>query len=47
MNQKSFSESYLNKIMLNVARSYDVRATIFAAFYRVGFDLHELSPYEK
>lgn len=33
--------------MADVAKSYDVRATIFATFYRVGFDLHELSPQEK
>jgi hypothetical protein len=26
---------------------FDLRASIFAVFYRVGFDLHELSPSEK
>ena len=45
--KKNFSESYLNKIMQDVATSYDIRATIFGTFYRVGFDLHELSPQEK
>ena len=33
--------------MNDVSKSYDVRATIFGTFYRVGFDLHELSPQEK
>ena len=47
MNTKNFGESYLNKIMNNVAKSYDIRSTIFGTFYRVGFDLHELSPQEK
>jgi hypothetical protein len=30
-------------MMMEVSKSYDVRATIFGTFYRVGFDLHELS----
>lgn len=47
MNKKTFSESYINKIMLDVAHSFDIRATIFCVFYRVGFDLHELTPAEK
>jgi hypothetical protein len=46
-NQKNFSESYFNKIMSDVSSQYDIRATIFGTFYRVGFDLHELSPQEK
>lgn len=33
--------------MSEVAKSYDLRATIFGTFYRVGFDLHELTPQEK
>ena len=33
--------------MTQVAGTYDLRATIFGTFYRVGFDLHELSPQEK
>lgn len=44
LSNKFLSESYLNKIMMDVAKSYDIRATIFGTFYRVGFDLHELSP---
>ena len=44
LNTKNFGESYLNKIMTNVSKSYDIRGTIFGTFYRVGFDLHELSP---
>jgi len=44
LNSQNFSESYLNRIMMEVAQSYDIRATIFGTFYRVGFDLHELSP---
>ena len=44
ISQKNFTESYLNKIMNEVAKSYDIRATIFGTFYRVGFDLHELTP---
>ena len=44
INQNQYSESYINKVMEKVAKSYDLRATIFSAFYRVGFDLHELGP---
>jgi hypothetical protein len=33
--------------MSEVSKSYDLRATIFGTFYRVGFDLHELTPKEK
>lgn len=47
INKKNFSESYINKIMLDVAHSFDLRASIFCVFYRVGFDLHELTPSEK
>ena len=28
-------------------KSYDLRSSIFATFYRAGFDLHELSASEK
>ena len=34
-------------MMKDVALSYDFRLTIFASFYRVGFDLHDLTPNEK
>lgn len=47
INPDQYSESYINKIMMDVAYSYDLRATIFSVFYRVGFDIHELSPQEK
>lgn len=47
INKKNFSETYINNIMMEVAHSFDVRATIFCVFYRVGFDLHELTPNEK
>lgn len=33
--------------MKEVSQNYDLRATIFCVFYRVGFDLHELTPQEK
>ena len=33
--------------MKKISEGFDNRATIFAAFYRVGFDLHELTPQEK
>lgn len=33
--------------MKEVSSNYDLRATIFCVFYRVGFDLHELTPQEK
>jgi hypothetical protein len=41
------AESHLNKLMKDVSQSYDLRLTIFASFYRVGFDLHDLTPNEK
>jgi hypothetical protein len=33
--------------MNDYAKSQDIRAVIFGTFYRVGFDLHELSAKEK
>lgn len=41
------SEIVLNKLMKEQALSNDLRLTIFACFYRVGFDLHDLTPAEK
>lgn len=41
------SESLLTRLMKDVALGFDLRLTIFASFYRVGFDLHELTPSEK
>lgn len=46
-DKAKFSESYINKLMKDIANTYDLRATIFCVFYRVGFDLHELTPQEK
>jgi hypothetical protein len=33
--------------MKDLALSNDLRQTVFASFYRVGFDLHELTSSEK
>lgn len=46
-DKAKFTESYINKLMSDVSNSYDLRATIFCVFFRVGFDLHELTPEEK
>lgn len=42
-----FNEAYINGVLAELAKSYDLRSTVFATFYRVGFDLHELSNSEK
>jgi len=57
INKKTFSDSYFNKMIFDssenknnsadTAHNFDIRATIFLIFYRVGFDLHELTPTEK
>lgn len=44
--QQAF-ETQLTRLMNDYAKSLDIRAVIFGTFYRVGFDLHELSPKEK
>lgn len=41
------SESYLNSCLNELVKSYDIRACVFSTFFRVGFDLHELSAFEK
>lgn len=46
-NAKSNAESALTRTMQDFAKSFDTRAVIFGTFYRVGFDLHELTPEEK
>lgn len=46
-NGNKFNESYISGVLSELVKSYDLRSTIFAAFYRVGFDLHELSNQEK
>lgn len=45
--KNSSQETQLNKLMKEQALSNDLRLTIFASFYRVGFDLHDLTPGEK
>ena len=42
-----FSEAYIYNKMLETAHTFDLRSTIFAVFYRVGFDRHELTPEER
>lgn len=42
-----FNEAYINGVLAELVKSYDLRSTVFATFYRVGFDLHELSDSEK
>lgn len=41
------SESYLNAMLSELVKSYDIRACVFATFFRVGFDLHELNAHQK
>ena len=45
--QEKFNESYISTLLADLVRTYDIRSTIFATFYRVGFDLHELSNADK
>ena len=33
--------------MNDFSKTFDIRSVIFGAFYRCGFDLHELTPPEK
>lgn len=48
LNEKDkSSDSYMNQLLLDLAKTYDVRACVFATFFRVGFDLHELTATEK
>jgi hypothetical protein len=37
----------MNALLLDLVKAYDIRACIFATFFRVGFDLHELNAAEK
>lgn len=41
------NDSYMNSLLENLVKTYDIRACVFATFFRVGFDLHELTPTEK
>jgi hypothetical protein len=45
--QEKYNESYISGVLNELVKTYDIRSTIFASFYRVGFDLHELSAGEK
>ena len=40
-------ESYITQLLEDNVKQYDLRMVIFGAFYRVGFDLHELNFEEK
>ena len=42
-----YNESYVSNVLNKIVKDYDLRSTIFGTFYRVGFDLHELSASEK
>lgn len=37
----------MNGLLDRLVKTYDIRACVFAAFFRVGFDLHELKQSEK
>jgi hypothetical protein len=41
------NDSYMSQLLLNLVKTYDIRACVFATFFRVGFDLHELNQAEK
>jgi hypothetical protein len=41
------SDSYMNAMLADLVKSFDIRACVFATFFRVGFDLHELNAFEK
>jgi len=41
------NDSYMNQLLDNLVKTFDIRACVFATFFRVGFDLHELTPSEK
>jgi len=41
------NESYITAILADNVKQFDLRQVIFAGFYRVGFDLHELNFEEK
>ena len=42
-----YNESYVSNVLSKIVKDFDLRSTIFGTFYRVGFDLHELSSSEK
>lgn len=48
LNEKDkHNDSYMNALLERLVKTYDIRACVFATFFRVGFDLHELTPQEK
>lgn len=46
-SKDKYNESQINAMLTEVVNTYDLRAVVFATFFRVGFDLHELSSSEK
>jgi len=46
-NSDQSNESYISGLLAELVKTYDLRSTVFATFYRVGFDLHELGNSEK
>jgi hypothetical protein len=41
------NDSVMNQLLDELVKKFDIRACIFAAFFRVGFDLHELNSQER
>jgi len=41
------NESFITEMLAKSVKTFDLRQVIFGGFYRVGFDLHELSYEEK
>jgi hypothetical protein len=46
-SSSQFNEAYISSVLADLVKTYDLRSTLFATFYRVGFDLHELTNAEK
>lgn len=42
-----YNESYITGVLNKLVKDYDLRSSIFGTFYRVGFELHELTAAEK
>lgn len=45
--KEKYNQSYINQMLSDFVKSYDLRGSIFATFFRVGFELHELNCTEK
>lgn len=41
------SDTFMNALLVDLVKSFDIRSCVFASFFRVGFDLHELNAVEK